>query len=86
MLTISLKLHDANVELPEKSGEYIVIAENCWLSRTGFSQRWGKFNVADDERDLGTAIDVFYWAEIPEELMYAVRGKELLMGVKNEEE
>ena len=78
MLTVKFKFFDASVELPEESGEYIVVAENNWTTRTHFSKKWGQFNVSDNDKDNETAIDVFFWAHIPAELQKAIKGKELI--------
>lgn len=85
MLTVTFNFHDSKVELPEKSGEYIVVVENNWTTRTSFSLKWGKFNVSDCDHDDDTAIDVFYWAEIPIELQIAVKGKEILNNSEDKE-
>ena len=78
MLTVKFELHDASIELPEKSGEYLVFAENLWVTRTAYSTKWGKFNVHDTSDDDTTAIEIYYWAKIPTELKNAIRGKALL--------
>jgi len=79
MLTVKLELHDASVELPEESGDYLVFASGNWATRTCFSAKWGKFNTHDLASKPDHAFDVYYWAHFPQELKLAIRGKELLL-------
>lgn len=77
MLTVKFELHDTSVELPEKSGEYLVFAESNWVTRAPFSTKWQKFNVSDFDDSDETAIGVFFWSEFPEELKRAIKCKML---------
>lgn len=64
-MEIKLQFYRPEDKLPEKSGNVLVIAANGhYWSDVIFSAKFGLFNVSGD--DTKTAIDVMYWAELPE--------------------
>jgi len=71
-ITRTLVLHDAREELPEKSGEVLVyiaftvpyLLGGSW-AHVNYSTKHRKFNAHDESRPK-SAIEVTYWAELPE--------------------
>lgn len=67
MKNVTLAFRDASCELPEKSGQYIVLA--CgFMTFVQYSNKHKKFNCRDEYEDANLAIDIVYWAEVPEEI------------------
>lgn len=73
MIKVTFNFHEvAKDGLPKKSGDYVVLCgEYNNLMHMSFSEKHKKFNVYDyfsDEKVNILAIEVNYWAEMPEEL------------------
>ncbi len=55
--------HDAKKELPKKSGNYVGIIGNYFISKVSYSNLHKKFNCVDGFPP-DNAFDVDYWAHI----------------------
>ena len=65
MMEIKIKLFDAKEELPKRSGEYLCFIGTYWTSLP-YSTRHKHFNAYDRDASAKHAIDVLFWAELPE--------------------
>ena len=67
MFATIIEWHNATEELPAKSGEYIVhTAKSRFIAQLPYSKKNKAFNSYDDEKRADNAIDVLYWANVPE--------------------
>lgn len=64
-MEIKIKLFDAKEELPKRSGEYLCLVDTYWATLP-YSTKHKRFNVYNDDTGPKYAIDVLFWAELPE--------------------
>ena len=65
MMEIKIKLFDAKEELPKRSGEYLCLVGTFWTILP-YSTKHKRFNAYNDDTRPKYAMDVLFWAELPE--------------------
>ena len=66
MMEIKIKLFDAKEELPKRSGEYLCLVGGTYWANLPYSTKHKRFNVYNEDTRPKHAIDVLFWAELPE--------------------
>lgn len=66
MIDITIKLFDAKEELPKRSGEYLCFIGGTYWTNMPYSTKHKRFNAHNDDTRPKHAMDVLFWAELPE--------------------
>lgn len=65
-MEIKIKLFDAKEELPKRRGEYLCFTGGTHWANLPYSAKHKRFNAYNDDKRPKHAIDVLFWAELPE--------------------
>ena len=65
-MEIKIELFDAKEELPKRSGEYLCFIGGTYWTNLPYSTRHKRFNAYNRDASAKYAMEVLFWAELPE--------------------